>query len=101
MICSRRSDSQEDPSAHIDLLRRYVTIIPLLTDYVAFPQPTLLHMDLHLGNIFIESAKHPMITAIIDWQGSEVLPLSLAARFPRMIDYDIGEDPVTVDMPPN
>jgi len=96
----RRSDSQEDPSAHIDLLRKYVTVIPLLTDYVAFPQPTLLHMDLHLGNIFIESAKQPIITAIIDWQGSEVLPLSLAARFPRMIDYDIGEDPVTVDMPP-
>jgi hypothetical protein len=95
----RRSDSQEDPSAHIDLLRRYVTVIPLLTDYVAFPQPTLLHMDLHLGNIFIESAKQPIITAIIDWQGSDVLPLSLAARFPRMIDYDIGEDPVTVDMP--
>jgi hypothetical protein len=42
-----------------------------------------------------------VITAIIDWQGIEVLPLSLAARFPRLVDYDIGEDPeVTVDMPP-
>lgn len=57
-------------------------------------------MDLHLANIFIESPKRPVITAIIDWQGSEVLPLSLTARFPRMVDYDIGEDPVTVDMPP-
>ena len=37
----RRSDSQEDPSAHIDLLRRYVTVIPLLTDCVAFPQPCI------------------------------------------------------------
>lgn len=26
--------------------------------------------------------------------------MSLTAQFPRMLDYDIGEDPVTVDMPP-
>jgi hypothetical protein len=57
-------------------------------------------MDLHLANIFIKSEKQPSITAIIDWQGAEILPLSLTARFPRMLDYDIGEEPVTVDMPP-
>lgn len=57
-------------------------------------------MDLHLANIFIESEKRPIITGIIDWQGAEILPMSLTARFPRMLDYDIGEDPVTVEMPP-
>jgi Phosphotransferase enzyme family len=95
-----RSESQEDPSAHINLLQRYVTVVPLLAENVAFEQPAILHMDLHLANIFIESEKQPVITAIIDWQGAAVLPLSLTARFPRIVDYDIGEDPVTVDMPP-
>ena len=45
-------------------------------------------------------AKRPVITTIIDWQGAEVLPLSLTARFPHIINYYISEDPVTVDMPP-
>ena len=94
----QRSDSQEDPSAHLDLLQRYVAIVPLLAENIVFPQPTLLHMDLHLANIFIESEKQPVITAIINWQGSEVLPLSLTTRFPCMVDYDIAEDPVTVDI---
>ena len=96
----RRSDSQENPSVHINLLERYLKIVPLLAENVAFDQPSVLHMDLHLGNIFIESAKRPLITAIIDWQGTEVLPLSLTARFPRIVDYDIGENPVNLDIPP-
>jgi hypothetical protein len=60
----------------------------------------LLYIDLYLANIFIKSEKQPSITAIIDWQGAEVLPLSLTTRFPVCFDYDIGEEPVTVDLPP-
>lgn len=96
----RRSDSQENPSVHINLLERYLKIVPLLEENVAFVQPSILHMDLHPGNIIVESAKRPLITAIIDWQGTEVLPLSLTARFPRIVDYDIGENPVNLDIPP-
>ena len=96
----RRSDSQENPSVHINLLERYLKVVPLLAENVAFDQPAVLHMDLHLGNIFVESTKRPVITAIIDWQGTEILPLSLIARFPRIVDYDIGENPVTIDIPP-
>jgi hypothetical protein len=96
----RRSDSQENPSVHINLLERYLKIVPLLAENIAFDQPAVLHMDLHLGNIFIESTKRPLITAVIDWQGTEVLPLSLTARFPRIIDYDIGENPATIDILP-
>ena len=94
------SEAQEDPLAHINLLQRYLNIVPLLAENVAFKQPVPRHMDLHLASIFIESEKRPVITAIIDWQGLSVLPLSLVATFSRIIDYDIGEDPVTVDMPP-
>ena len=45
-----------------------------------------------MGNIFIQSAENLKILAIIDWQAVEFQPLYIAARYPRMIDYDIGED---------
>ena len=97
----RRSDSQEDPAVHVDLLERYLKVVPfVLPKEDAFHVPSMLHMDLHMGNIFIRSADKPKITAIIDWQGTDIRPLYLAARFPRIVDYDIGEDPITLDMPP-
>jgi aminoglycoside phosphotransferase (APT) family kinase protein len=65
----RRSESQEDPSVHIDLLERYLNIVPLLVENVVFDEPALLHMDLQPRNVFIEPESRPTITAIIDWQG--------------------------------
>jgi hypothetical protein len=56
-------------------------------------------MDLHLGNIFVQSAEQPKITSIIDWQGADIRPLYLSARFPRLVSYDIGENPITLTMP--
>jgi hypothetical protein len=91
--------SQEDPYVHINLLERYLKLIPYLAPAMQFQDPVLLHMDLHLGNIFVQSAEQPQITNIIDWQGADIRPLCLAARFPRLIDYDIGENPITLTMP--
>lgn len=87
----RRSESQNDPTSHVELLQRYLKIMPFLVPESKFVTPTLLHMDLHMGNIFGDSTENPKILAIIDWQGVEFHPLYLATRYPRMIDYDTYE----------
>jgi hypothetical protein len=55
-------------------------------------------MNLHLGNIFVQFAEEHKITSIIDWEGVDRRPLCLAARSPRLLDYGIGENPVTLAM---
>lgn len=87
----RRSESQNDPASHIDLLQRYLKVIPFLIPEPEFVTPTILHTDLHMGNIFVHSAENSEILSIIDWQGVEFQPQYIAARYPRMIDYDTGE----------
>ena len=84
----RDSEQQQNPSAHIDLLERYLKLIPYLSSLVDFKDPVMLHMDLHFGNIFIQSANEPKITSIIDWQGTVIHLLYFAARFPRIVDFD-------------
>lgn len=65
-----------------------------------FVRPTLVHTDLHVGNIFVYSAENPEILAIIDWQAVEFQPLYLAARFPRLIDCDTNEEgPIPLTLP--
>jgi hypothetical protein len=57
-------------------------------------------MDLHMGNIFVHSAENLKILAIIDWQAAEFRPLYIATRYPRMLDYDTGEDgPMELTLP--
>lgn len=71
--------------------------MPFLVPDPEFVTPTLLHMDLHMGNIFVQSAK---ILTIIDWQAVESQPLYIATRYPRMIDYETGEDgPMELTLP--
>jgi len=82
------------------MLKRYLTVLPHLIPTTEFITPAILHTDLHMGNIFVHSAENPTITAIIDWQGIELQPLYIAARYPRIIDYDLGEEgPTNLNLP--
>ena len=96
----RQSSSQENPDTHVELLERYLKLIPHFASILDFTDPAMLHMDLHPGNIFVQSVDQPNITSIIDWQGTDICPLYLTSRFPRIVDYDIEEDPITLAIPP-
>jgi len=41
--------------------------MPFLILDPEFITPILLHMDLHIGNIFDHSTENPKILTIIDW----------------------------------
>lgn len=76
--------SPETPEDYIALLEKFDTISPYLT-----PQPELpyriLHPDLHLDNIFVDTATF-RITSIIDWQHAHISPISLQNAYPQMLE---------------
>ncbi|GES57339.1 aminoglycoside phosphotransferase [Aspergillus terreus] len=79
------SAAQNDPRAHLDLLEKYLSVVPCLMDVdPVLCRPTLWHGDLHSSNFFVENNK---ITAVIDWQGSWAGPLYLQAQPSPLIDY--------------
>jgi hypothetical protein len=47
----------------------------------------LWHDDLHVANIFVDSAEPTKVVGLIDWQSTEISPLYFHARQPHMIDY--------------
>lgn len=47
------------------------------------------HNDLHSENIFVDTTTDsPRITSIIDWQGTPIYPMFLAAHHPSLVDFD-------------
>lgn len=50
--------------------------------------PTAWHPDLHEENIFVDPADPTVITTLIDWQSTEVIPLMFQARRPYILDHE-------------
>ncbi|KAB8219740.1 hypothetical protein BDV33DRAFT_191668 [Aspergillus novoparasiticus] len=73
---------------HIELLEKFITLLPYILPTGEATRPTLMHHDLHLDNIFVDSADPTKISIIIDWQAVYISPLFLQARFPSVFDCD-------------
>ena len=80
----------EQPSEALKILDRYLSIVPYITrttkETDSLQTCILSHRDLNSSNVFIDPDTND-ITAIIDWQGSTIAPLSLQADIPRMIRH--------------
>lgn len=90
------SAAQKSPEAHIDLLRKYLSVaaklLPTADDLLL---PTLWHRDLHKGNVFVHQGQ---VSSIINWQSVWVGPRILRARVLQLVDYN-GE--VQTKLPEN
>ncbi|GAQ03163.1 hypothetical protein ALT_0484 [Aspergillus lentulus] len=81
----RSNTDPEMPSEYIDLIEKYLRVVPHLTQYdydagsADLLQPTVWHSDLHLNNVYVGLNTGTM-TDIIDWQHTTVAPLILQAR---------------------
>lgn len=79
------SAAQNNPQAHIQLLEKYLSIVPYLMDVDPdLSRPTLWHDDLHSSNLLVQN-NH--ISAVIDWQGSWAGPLFLQVQPSPLVDY--------------
>ncbi|KAG9032886.1 Phosphotransferase enzyme [Tulasnella sp. JGI-2019a] len=106
----RRLDSQENPHAHIALLKRFRTMLQvLIPPDPSLTVPVLAHPDLHAYNIFVAASGAPTITCLLDWQDAALKPLFMQAGLPKVLNYvgvslirDVPSLPpksVTDDMP--
>lgn len=87
----RSNTDREMPNEYMDLIEKYLLVVPYLTqhhesDSTELLQPTLWHSDLHLNNVYVDLSAET-ITDIIDWQNATVRPLLLQARVPRMVQH--------------
>lgn len=79
------SKAQNCPEAHLNLLEKFLNVVPYLMDFnPELMRSTLWHTDLHSSNVFVNDGQ---ITAIIDWQGSWAGPLFLQAQPPPLVEY--------------
>jgi aminoglycoside phosphotransferase (APT) family kinase protein len=78
----------EDRDKHIELLRKFLAILPFIlpSDKGAISRPTLWHLDVHEGNVFVDHQDPTKITSIIDWQNVWAAPLFMQARFLGLAD---------------
>ncbi|RAK96108.1 aminoglycoside phosphotransferase family protein [Aspergillus ibericus CBS 121593] len=90
------SETQNSPSSHIALLKKYLKVAPyLLPDDPSIIAPRIWHADLHAGNLFVQNSN---ITSVIDWQEIWAAPLILQSRHPQLVDYD---GPIILKAPAN
>ncbi|EEP80258.1 predicted protein [Uncinocarpus reesii 1704] len=85
MDFGRKATARE---AHIHLLNQFLIVLPHILPHLPFCCPVLLHQDLHLDNIFVDSTDPTKISGIIDWQSTTSAPLFMQARFPSVFDCD-------------
>lgn len=91
------SSDQQSPQAHINLLEKFVSVIPLITPKdEEIVSARLWHPDFHAGNIFVNKAGK--ITSIIDWQGAWIGPIFINANPPKVLDYSID---LLMELPDN
>ncbi|KAF2491640.1 phosphotransferase enzyme family protein [Lophium mytilinum] len=77
--------NQRFPEAHIEMLRKYLRVTPLIApkepDFLSF---RLRNTELHDQNVLVHEGK---ITNIFDWQAISVKPLFASAEVPRCLRH--------------
>lgn len=68
-------------------------------DLTQHAKPTISHTDLHMGNIFVLEDDPSKISAIIDWQFTQIAPLFLQARPPVFLKPPKNNYPSGLVMP--
>ena len=66
----------------------------LIPDDKDLLRPTLWHHDLSPRNVFTSATGNPSLTDIIDWQGTEILPLYLHMQIPQFL---VDEEQISQD----
>ncbi|PWY75735.1 phosphotransferase enzyme family protein [Aspergillus eucalypticola CBS 122712] len=73
---------------HIQLLEKFLAVLPHILPSDSTQCPVMLHHDLHVDNIFVDGHDPSQITSIIDWQAVHIAPLFLTAKFPSIFNCD-------------
>jgi len=67
-----RSERENAPETHIEVLRRCLQIIPLLPDQPEFSRFCVWHLDLHASNVIVDETGSLIPKCFLDWQMATV-----------------------------
>ncbi len=86
-------DPSSTPQEFVELFKMLSSLIPQFAPPKTYLPLALYHPDVALRNILFDDHDLSKITALLDWSGSQILPLILCARRPGDLhtEYD---DPV-------
>ena len=79
--------AQNSAVQHITLLKKWLSLVPVVLPPHEHCTPTLSHPDLHAANIFVKDDDAMSVAAIIDWQGAAIRPL-FETVMPDFVDID-------------
>ena len=79
--------AQNSPIQHMNLLKKWLSLVPAVLPPHEHCTPTLSHPDLHAANIFVNDDDSMSVAAIIDWQGAAIRPL-FETVMPDFVDID-------------
>ena len=85
-----RSEWENSPATHIDLLQRCLQVIPFLPDPPEYSRFCVWHPDLHSANILVDKTSPLIPRCYLDWQLATVDPL-LDISEPSFLEYDGGK----------
>ena len=84
-----RSDEDNSPGAHIELLDKLLSVIHALI-LGAEGSPTLGHPGLEKPNIFVSPTPPHDILGVVGWKTTTVRPMYLQVKFPKAMQYAGG-----------
>jgi len=90
-----RSDEDNSPAAHIELLEKLLSVLDVLIPDPEISPPTLWHPGLYKPDIFISPTAPHEILGVTGWQTATTGPRYLQTEFPRAMRYTGGRFKVT------
>jgi hypothetical protein len=81
-----RSDEDNSPAAHIEILDKLLSVLPALIPDPEISPPTLWHSLLKKSDVFISPTPHDILS-VIDWQVTTIGPRYLQVEFPQAMEY--------------
>lgn len=85
-----RSDEDNSPAAHIELLDKFLSVLDALIPDTEISPPTLWHTNLDKSNIFVSPTPPHDILGVIDWQTTVAWARYLQSDFPKAMVYTGG-----------
>ncbi|KAH9832487.1 kinase-like domain-containing protein, partial [Rhodofomes roseus] len=85
-----RSERENSPATHIDVLQRCLQVLPFLPDLPEFSTFCVWHPDLHASNIIVDETGPLTPRFFIDWQTATVETL-VDIPMPPFLSFDRGK----------
>jgi hypothetical protein len=85
-----RSDEDNSPAAHIEILDKLLSVLPALIPDPEISPPTLWHSFLKKSDVFVSPTPPYDILSVIDWQAATIGPRYLQVTFPQAMEYTGG-----------